>query len=71
MVEIRDAVCYEQLARHARKLATGHKDPVFARRLRETAIKHERKAIQLRREEDKLKSSNQVRSKSLFSIWKW
>ena len=49
MEEVRDAIYYEQLARVARLKADAAGDPDLARRLREAAIKHERKARQLRR----------------------
>jgi hypothetical protein len=47
--ELRDAIYYEQLARVARQKAAAASDPDVALRLREAAIKHERKARQLRR----------------------
>jgi hypothetical protein len=47
--ETRDAIYYEQLARVARLKAAAAKDPDLSLRLREAAIKHERKARQLRR----------------------
>lgn len=56
MEVIRDAIYYEQLARHARKIAdarmraNGDRDRDLAIRLRKTAIEHERKARQLRRD---------------------
>jgi hypothetical protein len=49
--ELRDAIYYEQLARLARLKADGCEDRYLAVRLREAAIKHERKARQLRRTE--------------------
>jgi hypothetical protein len=45
----RDAIYYEQLARIARLKADASPDKDLARRLREAAVKHERKARQLRR----------------------
>jgi nucleoside-diphosphate-sugar epimerase len=45
----RDAIYYEQLARVARLKADASLDKDVARRLREAAIRHERKARQLRR----------------------
>ncbi|MBV1689153.1 hypothetical protein KRR38_16100 [Novosphingobium sp. G106] len=45
----RDAIYYEQLARIARLKADASPDADLARRLREAAIKHERKARQVRR----------------------
>lgn len=49
MEEIRDAIYFEQLARVARLKADASGDPDLTRRLREEAIKHERKARQMRR----------------------
>jgi len=49
MEPIRDAIYYEQLARAARMKADASDDPDLARRLREAAGAHERKARQLRR----------------------
>jgi len=49
MDEIHDAIYYEQLARAARRKADTIDDADVARRLREIAGKHERKARQLRR----------------------
>lgn len=46
---IRDAIYHEQLARVARLKADASDDADVARHLREAAIKHERKARQLRR----------------------
>lgn len=47
----RDAIYFDQLARVARVKAAECGDPVLAIRLREQAIKHERTARKLRREE--------------------
>ena len=47
----RDAIYFEQLARVARVKAAQCADPVLAVRLREQAIKHERTARKLRRDE--------------------
>lgn len=47
--EIRDAIYYEQLAQVARRMADASPDRDVVLRLREAAIKHERKARQLRR----------------------
>lgn len=47
----RDAVYFRQLARQARKIASGHSDPDVARRLREIAVRHEHRASQLKRNE--------------------
>lgn len=46
---IRDSAAHEELARIARAKADATEDPDVARRLREAAILHERKARQLRR----------------------
>jgi hypothetical protein len=47
--EIRDATYYEQMARVARLRAAASEDKDISLRLREAAIKNERKARQLRR----------------------
>jgi hypothetical protein len=49
MEQIRDATHYEQLARAARLKANASGDKDIALRLREAAIKNERKARQMRR----------------------
>jgi TfoX/Sxy family transcriptional regulator of competence genes len=46
--EARDSIYYLQLARVARLKADATDDPDLARRLREAAIRHERKARQIR-----------------------
>ncbi len=51
----RDAIYYLQLARQARRLAAEHADPDVARRLRESAVRHEHMARQLKRKEDRAK----------------
>lgn len=51
MEELRDAVYYMQLARAARLKADSTDDADLALRLREAAIKNERKARQIRRRE--------------------
>lgn len=51
MTELRDSIYYQQLARKARQLAAGHTNPVVARRLREKAIKYDRRSRQLGRTE--------------------
>ncbi|ODU25957.1 hypothetical protein [Sphingopyxis sp. SCN 67-31] len=51
MEPIRDAIYHEQLARVARLKADASSDPFLARRLREAAVRHERTARRLRREE--------------------
>lgn len=53
MTELRDSIYYSQLARQARKLAAAHSDPIVARRLRETAVQHDRLAYKLARDEAK------------------
>jgi len=47
MAELRDAIYHLQLARVARQKADATDDADLARRLREAAIRHERKARQL------------------------
>ena len=47
MQEVYDAIYYAQLARVARLKANATDDADLARRLREAAIKHERKARKL------------------------
>ena len=51
MSEIRDSIYYAQLARAARRMAAQHSDPVASRHLREAAIRHDRTAKELAREE--------------------
>lgn len=51
MDQIRDAIYYEQLARVARLKADAAADPFLALRLREAAVRHERTARRMRREE--------------------
>lgn len=51
MTELRDSIYYSQLARKARQLASAHDDPVAARRLRETAVQHDRMSRKLAKEE--------------------
>lgn len=51
MSEVRDSIYHRQLARQARRIAATHADPLVARRLREEAIKHDRLASQLARDE--------------------
>jgi hypothetical protein len=57
VTEPRDSIYYSQLARKARQLAAAHSDPVAARHLRETAVKHDRRARQLARIEAKSNKS--------------
>ena len=52
MSEERDSIHHQQLARRARRIAAEHSDPLVARRLREEAVKHDRLARQLAREEE-------------------
>jgi hypothetical protein len=47
----KDAIYFAQLARVARLKANASDDPDVARRLREAAVRHERKARQISREE--------------------
>lgn len=47
MSELRDAIYYLQLARVARMKADATDDPDLARRLREAAVRNERKARKL------------------------
>jgi hypothetical protein len=62
VTELRDSIYYAQLARKARQLASAHSDPIAARHLRETALKHERRARQLARAESySLKSKRSLR----------
>ena len=49
----KDAIYYEQLAKIARKKASLSDDRAVSIRLREAAIRHERQARRLRREESK------------------
>ena len=51
MTAERDSIHHQQLARRARRIAAQHDDAVVARRLREEAIKHDRLAKQLARDE--------------------
>ena len=52
MEELRDAVYYLQLARVARLKAAATDDPDLSRRLREAAIRHERKARRMQAAEE-------------------
>jgi len=52
MDETHDSIYYLQLARVARLKADASDDPDLARRLREAAIKHERKARQIKATND-------------------
>lgn len=51
MDELRDSIYHEQMARVARLKAQATADADLALRLKEAAIRHERKARQLRRSE--------------------
>lgn len=51
MSKERDSIHHQQLARQARRIAAEHSDPLVARRLREEAVKHDRLAKRLAREE--------------------
>lgn len=51
MTDPHDSIYFAQLARKARQLASAHSDPIVARYLRETAVKHDRHARQLARAE--------------------
>ncbi|KHK89442.1 hypothetical protein [Novosphingobium malaysiense] len=66
MEEIRDAIYYQQLARYARMMADRHTDDAVARYLRETAIKHERKARQLHRDEGSAAKESSFGSRLTF-----
>lgn len=52
MQDLRDAIYYMQLARVARLKADASEDSDLARRLREAAVKYERKARQLNASHD-------------------
>lgn len=56
----RDAIYYLQLARQARRLAAEHTDPDVARRLRESAVRHEHMARQLKRQEDRIRDESRL-----------
>ena len=58
MSEERDSIHHQQLARQARRIAAEHKDPLVARRLREEAVKHDRLAKRLAREESEIGKPN-------------
>ena len=68
MDQIRDAIYYEQLANQARKKADEHSDPDVTRRLREAAVRHERKVRQLRRLE--LTSGNSLKVWNFPAFWR-
>ena len=59
----RDAIYFEQLARQARRLAAAHGDPEVARKLRETAIQHDKTARRLRREEERATNGDWLAAK--------
>ncbi len=54
MSEERDSIHHQQLARQARRIAAEHADPLVARRLREEAVRHDRLARRLAREEGRV-----------------
>lgn len=58
MEQDRDAIYYMQLARVARRKADSIKDSDVTRRLREAAVKHERKARQLQAKASKITGSD-------------
>lgn len=66
MSELKDSIYFFQLAKTARKLAAGHADPVVRRRLRETAIQHDRKARALARIEASEKPRKKRQLRELF-----
>lgn len=68
VTELRDSVYYSQLARGARLAASAHKDPIVARHLRETAVKHDRLARKLARAEAAEKLEGE-RPKGFFSLF--
>jgi hypothetical protein len=57
MEDVRDAIYYLQLARVARLKAAATDDADLARRLREAAIMHERKARQIKAKEEAARGS--------------
>ena len=65
MTELRDSIYFAQLARKARQLASAQSDPIVARHLRETAVKHDRKSRQLARSEAK-SSKSKFKFRDLF-----
>ena len=54
MNQIRDAIYYEQLARVARSRAAASDDADVRLRLREAAVRHERRARQIRQTDAKI-----------------
>lgn len=67
MADLNDSIHYQQLARKARQLANTHHDRVVARTLRETAVKHDRLARQLKRKE----ASEGAETRELTSIFRF
>ena len=65
VAELRDSIYYAQLARKARQLASTHSDPLVARHLRESAVKHDRRARQLARTEGASKGTKRGLGKIL------
>ena len=57
MEEVRDAIYYLQLARVARLKAAATDDADLARRLREQAVIHERKARQIKAKEEAVRGA--------------
>lgn len=71
MTELKDSIYYQQLARKARQLASGHPDRVVARRLREEANKHDRLARQLKRQEEQSPRQEQSRRRGLLGLLRY
>ena len=69
MSELRDSIYSEQLARIARANAAATTDRDVALRLKEAAIKHERKARKLRRLEEKRPSAEPLLRKRSLKFW--
>ena len=72
MTQIEDSYYHFQLAHDARQLASGHTDRALARLLREDAVKSDRKARQLSREEALLARHSGLGPSLLakFLLWK-
>ena len=71
MTEIEDSCYHFQLARTDRQLASGHTDRALARLLREGAIKSDRKARQLSREEALLMKHRRAGPSLLAKFLRW
>lgn len=67
MSEERDSIYYQQLARRARRIAATHGDATVARRLREEAVKHDRLAKRLARDEGR--DSSVKRGPTKIEAW--